>query len=39
MKTTIIELFNIVVNFTKKEHLQPYVLNDMLQNYIVDSKK
>ncbi len=39
METTIKELFNIIVRVTKEEHLQQYVLNDMLQNYTVDSKK
>ncbi|MGL4656504.1 MAG: hypothetical protein ACRCWM_11610 [Sarcina sp.] len=39
METTIRELLNLIVRFTKEEHLQPYVLNDMLQNYTMDSKK
>lgn len=39
METTIRELLNLIVRFTKEEHLQPYVLNDMLQNYTVNSKK
>lgn len=39
METRIKELCNLIVRFTKEEHLQPYVLNDMLQNHTVDSKK
>ena len=39
MQTTIKELFNIIVRFTKEESLQQYVLKDMLQNYTIDSKK
>lgn len=39
IKTTTLELFDIIVKSNKEEELQPYVLNDMLQNYTVDSKK
>lgn len=39
IKTTTLELFDIIVKSDKEEELQPYVLNDMLQNYTVDSKK
>lgn len=37
IKTTILDLFNIIVKSTEEECLQQYILKDMAQNYVIYS--